>query len=62
MIAHKHVLCLSTMCSGRQNTAMLYRVIHEERLIFWEVIVSRGGGGIHMNMYPILNKYRDRDI
>ena len=37
----------------------MYRVIQEERSVFWEVIVRKKD---HMNMHLILNGYRDRVV
>ena len=45
------------------ETFATYRVIQGERSVFWEVIVStvvRKQG--HINVYLILNVYRDRTV
>ena len=39
----------------------IYRVSQEERSIFWEVKVSVIlSKNVYMNMYPVLNGFRDR--
>jgi hypothetical protein len=42
---------------------LTYRVIQDERLIFWEMIVYViVGKNVHMNMCLILDAYRNRAV